>query len=137
MIPPLTEWLLKKVLCTAGTRRLCRPYLSDHAACLSIYICQRYGTSKHIIHAQQAKAGSCAGRRKREKEDENTLLADSDDAEARHAASTWSHCSAKSCARHRIIDRGRSDRCSLHHKGSCSRFAGVLHCIPRGFGSVT
>ena len=96
MIPPLTEWLLKKVLCTAGTRRLCRPYLSDHAACLSIYICQRYGTSKHIIHAQQAKAGSCAGHTKRAKHAENTRVASSDDADARHTTSARSCGSAHS-----------------------------------------
>ena len=108
------------MLHSAGTRLLCRPHLSDHAP-------------KDVIHAEQAKAGSCTGCRTREKEDENAPLANSEDAEARHTASTQSQRSTKSCARYWIIDRDRSDRCSLHHGGSCNRFAGVAHHILRGF----
>ena len=121
------------MLHSAGTRRLCRPHHSDHAACLNAHSCQRRSTPKDVINAQQAEVGRCTGCRKRAKEDENALLADSDDAEARHTASTQSRCSTKSCKRYRIIDRDRSDRCSLHHGGSCSRFAGVPHHILRGF----
>ena len=121
------------MLHSAGTRLLCRPHLSDHATCHSTDSCQRCGTPKDVIHAEQAKAGSCTGCRKREKEDENALLANSEDAEARHTASTQSRCSTNSCKRYQNIDRDRSDRCSLHHGGSCSRFAGVPHHILRGF----
>ena len=124
-IPPLVEWLLQKVLRLVGTRRLCRQHLSEHAVRRSMHGCQRCGTTKQVNHAQQAKAGSCAGRTNRAREEKNLLVASSDESEARHATSARSCSSAHSCRRTHSFDQGRSDLWSLYHEGSHSRFAGV------------
>ena len=127
------EWLLQKVLRLVGTRRLCRQHLSEHAVHHSMHGRQRCGTTKQVNHAQQAKAGSCAGRTNRAREEKNLLVASSDESEARHATSARSCGSAHSCRRTHSFDQGRSDLWSLYHEGSHSRFADVLHHILRGF----
>ena len=121
------------MLRSAGTRWLCKQHLSEHAARRSTHNYQRCGTTKQVTHAQQAKAGSCAGRTKRAREEKNLLVASSDESEARHATSAQSCGSAHSCRRMHSFDQGRSDLWSLYHEGSHSRFAAVLHRIPRGF----
>ena len=119
------EWQLQKVLRLVGTRRLCRQHLSEHAARYNTYGRQRCGTTKQVNHAQQAKAGSCAGRTKRAREEKNLLVASSDESEARHATSARSCGSTHSCRRTHSFDQGRSDLWSLYHEGIHSRFAGV------------
>ena len=116
----------QKVLRLVGTRRLCRQHLSEHAARRSTHDCQRCGTTKQVNHAQQAKAGSCAGRTKRAREEKNLLVASSDESEARHATSARSCGSAHSCRWMHSFDQDRSDLWFLYHEGSHSRFAGVL-----------
>ena len=57
---------------------------------------------------------------------ENTRVASSDDADARHATSARSCGSAHSCRRTHCFDQARSDLWSVYHEGCHSRFAGVL-----------
>ncbi len=113
------------MLHSVGTRRLCRQHLSEHAARRSTHDCQRCGTTKQVNHAQQAKAGSCAGRTKRAREEKNLLVASSDESEARHATSARSCGSAHSCRRTHAFEQARSDLWFLYHEGSHSRFASV------------
>ena len=120
------EWLLQKVLRLVGTRRLCRQHLSEHAVRHSMHGRQRCGTTKQVNHAQQAKAGSCAGRTKRAREEKNLLVASSDESDAHHATNARSCGSAHSCRWTHCFDQARSNLWSVYHEGSHSRFAGVL-----------
>ena len=120
---------LRKVLRSGGTRRLCRQHLSEHAAHRSTHDCQRCGTTKQVNHAQQAKAGSCAGRTNRAREEKNLLVASSDESDAHHATNARSCGSAHSCRQMHCFDQDRSDLWSMYHEGSHSRFASVLHHI--------
>lgn len=117
---------VKKVLHTGVNRWLCKAYrferrgYQDH---------RNLHSSTPAIFADRspfAREGGCTSCGEASNRAQHTETAGSVDGEARHVASIRSRCSAQRCGQDRFVVRGRSDPCSLHHEGSCSRISGVF-----------
>jgi hypothetical protein len=116
---------LRKQPHMGAARWLCSGHRPGRAAWLEHYRRNLLAPARRADLPPAARAGGQHWPRRPAESSETALLAGSDDAVARCAASGRCGGFSQSCGRRCSFDRGRSDLCWRHQQGSCGRFARV------------
>ena len=119
---------LRKQPHMGAARWLCSGHRPGRAAWLEHYRRNLLAPARRADLPPAARAGGQHWPRRPAESSETALLAGSDDAVARCAASGRCGGFAQSCGRRRPFDRARPDLRSRHHHGSCGRsFVRLVH----------